>query len=150
MIEKILLCKHPSMENAPSDFLCSAILIFNDNLPIIHAYCEILQKNEDIHIQTTGWSIPNESMIKKIQMYVRNKMDVIKAEKIPTFEESSKQRTAYLRKQGRYFEGDFEANGLRDEQRIITNETDPEIKALEKEYQKQMQSINDDVNKEWT
>lgn len=42
-------------------------------------------------------------------MYVRNKIDIIKTEKIQHSKEALKQRTAYLIKQGRYFEGDFDA-----------------------------------------
>lgn len=81
MIEKIILCQHPNIKEAPADFLCSAILIFKENQPIVHAYCDFIQKNEDLHIKTFNWNITNEVVIKKIQMYVRNKLDVIEAKK---------------------------------------------------------------------
>ena len=149
MIEKIILCQHPNIENAPANFLCSAILIFKENMPIEHAYCEILKDQEDLFIQTSGWSIAKECTIKKIQMYVRNKSDIIKAGEIPAFETACKQRNKLLMKQGRYFEEDFEAIELTDEEQSIANETHPKLEALEKAFQKDMQSIVDNVNEEW-
>lgn len=149
MIEKIILCQHPNIKDAPANFICSTILIFKENMPIVHAYCEILKNKEDLYIQTFGWNIIGESTIKKIQMYVRNKFDVIRAEEIPTFETACKQRNNFLIKQGRYFEEDFESIELTDEEQLIANETHPELEALEKEFQKNMQSIVNNVNEEW-
>ncbi|WP_462405908.1 hypothetical protein [Gracilibacillus sp. Marseille-QA3620] len=145
MIEKILLYQHPNIEIKPADYLCGAMLIFKGNQPIIHSSCDILLKDGDLYLGAEGWGITNESVIKKIQMYVRNKIDVIEAGKLPTFEEACQQVNIILRKRGDYFGGEFgQIDSPNEEQGYET-----EIDIQEVELHENMQAIVNKVNDEW-
>ncbi|WP_042351270.1 hypothetical protein [Bacillus massiliigorillae] len=148
MIEKMILCKHPKEQNAPSNLLCSAVLIFKEGHPLVYAYCDILIENEDIHIQSHGWGIATESMIKKIQMYVRNKIDAIETGKIPTFAEACKRRDTLLRKQGRYFEEEIKHVEITEEEQEILHTSHVELEAMKAQVRKEMQELIKKVNGE--
>lgn len=102
MISKILLCERPHFAGKPKPdhFLCSAFIFFKENLPLTYGYCEILQDNNDIFIKTNGWYIPSESFIQSVHLYVRNKLEDIKAGRLLTAKEAIKQKDIILRKHG--------------------------------------------------
>ncbi|WP_042349160.1 hypothetical protein [Bacillus massiliigorillae] len=151
MISTIILCKRPNFEKSPTpaNFLCSAIVIFKEELPITHGYCEIFKNNEDIYIHSKGWSIPQESLIRTIQMYVRNKLNDIEAGNISTADKARTKAERYLIKQGRSFATDLDMDNLPKEIQECVEDYPPEMKAEILSLDQEIQNITDRVNAAW-
>lgn len=151
MISKIILCKKAQTESdaTPNYYLCSAIVIFKKDLPISHGYCEFYRENEDIYIHSKGWSIPKESLIRTIQIYVRNKLEDILTGQIITLEAANKKAESILRKQGRYYVDDFDIEDLPPEIIEQIDEFPEEMKEEILQLEKKIQEITNRVNASW-
>ncbi|MGM9926821.1 MAG: hypothetical protein ACI35P_02630 [Bacillus sp. (in: firmicutes)] len=153
MISKIILCKQPLFLEDEQDMnhICGAILIFKKDMPFARAYCGIVQEGENLYIETKGWSLLDECLIRKIQLYVRNKMSLIESGQLPSYEKAVQKADHIITQNMSSAEKEFYLFfDKHDELSEFEIEESAEFTEFAKRIEQESREINDRVNREWS